>query len=180
MTSISGLFPAEPRNAEKSGRGRTGFKTVCGSDGEYGAAPGGDETDFPGPMDVQMSEKVIARWQTLYDEGVKIQMQLAEQGDQAGYRKQSHDVTPQLSKEFGAASLEFTQVAETRIEQTRTLVDGLMTTTRIVIISGTLFGLLILIFADRYLVKMMQRPLNNVRQHFRRIACGGPQPAGGK
>ena len=27
-----------------------------------------------------MSEKVIARWQTLYDEGVKIQMQLAEQG----------------------------------------------------------------------------------------------------
>lgn len=126
----------------------------------------------PGPMDVQMSEKVIARWQALYDEGVKIQMQLAEQGDQAGYRKQSHDVTPQLSKEFGAASVEFTQVAETRIEQTRTLVDGLMTTTRIVIISGTLFGLLILIFADRYLVKMMQRPLNNVRQHFRRIAGG--------
>ncbi len=126
----------------------------------------------PGPMDVQMSEKVIARWQALYDEGVKIQMQLAEQGDQAGYRKQSHDVTPRLSKEFGTVSVEFTQVAEARIEQTRTLVDGLMTTTRIVIISGTLFGLLILIFADRYLVKMMQRPLNNVRQHFRRIAGG--------
>lgn len=126
----------------------------------------------PGPMDVQMSERVIARWQTLYDEGVKIQMQLAEQGDQAGYRKQSHDVTPQLSKEFGTVSLAFTQVAEAQIEQTRMLVDGLMTTTRIVIISGALFGLLILVFADRYLVTMMQRPLNNVRQHFRRIAGG--------
>lgn len=63
-------------------------------------------------------------------------------------------------------------MAEAQIEQTRMLVDGLMTTTRIVIISGALFGLLILVFADRYLVTMMQRPLNNVRQHFRRIAGG--------
>ena len=126
----------------------------------------------PGPMDQQVSDNIIARWQALLDEGIKVQMQLAVQGDIAAYRNQSHNVTPQLSRDFGAAAAQYIQVADAQIEKTRLLVDERMAATRIVIIAGTLFGLLVLIFADRYLVIMMQRPLMDVRQHFRRIAGG--------
>ena len=44
--------------------------------------------------------------------------------------------------------------------------------TRTVIIVATIVGLLILLFTDRYLVAMLVKPLDRIRQQFRQIAQG--------
>ena len=50
--------------------------------------------------------------------------------------------------------------------------DGFTSTTRTVMITATIIGLLILLFADRYLVAMLVKPLEQLRHHFRLIAQG--------
>jgi methyl-accepting chemotaxis protein len=52
------------------------------------------------------------------------------------------------------------------------VVDGLTSMTRTVIIVATIIGLLILLFTDRYLVAMLVKPLDRIRQQFRQIAQG--------
>jgi HAMP domain-containing protein len=52
------------------------------------------------------------------------------------------------------------------------VVDNLTSMTRTVIITATIIGLLILLFTDRYLVAMLVKPLDRIRQQFRQIAQG--------
>jgi len=126
----------------------------------------------PGPMDAQISAKVIANWQALLENGVKPQMQFAQQGNLDGYRQQANNVTPPLSRAFGESAGQFNKAADSILDSTRVTVDGLTGSTRTVIITATLIGLLILLFADRYLVAMLVKPLDQIRHHFRQIAQG--------
>ena len=113
----------------------------------------------PGPMDEQVSSRVIGAWQ-------------AKQGALDGYRQQANNVTPPLSRAFGAAAEAFNTAAATSLDSTRVVVDGLTSMTRTVIIVATIIGLLILLFTDRYLVAMLVKPLDRIRQQFRQIAQG--------
>lgn len=126
----------------------------------------------PGPMDAQISSQVIASWQALLDNGVKPQMQLAQQANLDAYRQQANTVTPPLSRAFGESAGQFNKAADSILDRTRVTVDGLTSFTRTVIITATLIGLLILLFADRYLVAMLVKPLDQLRYHFRQIAQG--------
>ncbi|MEQ4620948.1 methyl-accepting chemotaxis protein [Providencia vermicola] len=126
----------------------------------------------PGPMDKQISDQVIKTWQALLNEGVTPQLALAISNDMAAYTQHSHDITPALSRSFGEAITLFNQTAEQMIEHTRDVVDELMQTTLIVIITAALLGILIVIFTDRYLVNMLQKPLDLLRQYFAQIAKG--------
>ncbi|CAG9429154.1 methyl-accepting chemotaxis protein [Providencia alcalifaciens] len=126
----------------------------------------------PGPMDKAISDQVINSWQALLDDGVKPQLAISMGDDKAAYLAHAHNVTPALSRTFGAAITQFNQTADVMIEHTREAVDEHMNMTRVVIIIATIFGLLILIFTDRYLAKMMQRPLELIRQYFDKIAKG--------
>ncbi|ANG94167.1 methyl-accepting chemotaxis protein [Enterobacteriaceae bacterium 155047] len=126
----------------------------------------------PGPMDEQVSAQVISSWQALLDQGITPQMQQAQQGQLDGYRQQANTVTPPLSRAFGAAADAFNMTADKTLDRTRVLVDGLTSMTRTVIIAATLIGLMILIFTDRYLVAMLVKPLDRMREHFRQIAQG--------
>ena len=99
-------------------------------------------------------------------------MQQAKLGALDGYRQQANNVTPTLSRAFGAAAEEFNSAAAKSLDSTRVVVDGLTSMTRTVIIVATIVGLLILLFTDRYLVAMLVKPLDRIRQQFRQIAQG--------
>ena len=126
----------------------------------------------PGPMDPQVSSRVIGAWQALLEQGVTPQMQQAKLGALDGYRQQANNVTPTLSRAFGAAAEEFNNAAAKSLDSTRVVVDGLTSMTRTVIIVATIVGLLILLFTDRYLVAMLVKPLDRIRQQFRQSAQG--------
>ena len=126
----------------------------------------------PGPMDPQVSAQVISAWQALLEQGVVVQMQRAQQGTLDEYRQQANNVTPPLSRAFGASTEAFNQAAGVMLDQTRISVDGQTSTTRTSIIVAVIVGLLLLVFTDRYLVTMLVRPLDIIREQFRQIAQG--------
>ena len=126
----------------------------------------------PGPMDEKVSAQVISTWQALLDRGVTPQMAQAKQATLEGYRQHANNVTPPLSRAFGAAAENFNNTAAKALDSTRVVVDGLTSMTRTVIITATIVGLLILLFTDRYLVAILVKPLDRIRQQFRQIAQG--------
>ncbi|EHN8863681.1 Tar ligand binding domain-containing protein [Enterobacter hormaechei] len=123
----------------------------------------------PGPMDEKVSAQVISTWQALLDQGVTPQM---AQAKLEGYRQHANNVTPPLSRAFGSAAENFNNTAAKALDSTRVVVDGLTSMTRTVIITATIVGLLILLFTDRYLVAILVKPLDRIRQQFRQIAQG--------
>ncbi|WP_312414961.1 methyl-accepting chemotaxis protein [Pseudescherichia sp.] len=126
----------------------------------------------PGPMDPKVSAQTIASWQALLDQGVTPQVQLAQQGSLDAYRQQATDVTPALSRAFGAAAETFNTTASARLDDMRVIVDGQTSVTRTLILAAVILGLMILLFTDRYLVAMLVKPLATIREHFRTIAQG--------
>ncbi|AKL15134.1 TPA: methyl-accepting chemotaxis protein [Kluyvera intermedia] len=126
----------------------------------------------PGPMDPKVSEQVIAAWQALLDQGITPQMQAAQQGSVEAYRQQANNVTPALSRAFGATTDSFNKAAGASLDETRVMVDTQTYITRVIIIVAMVLGLLILLFTDRYLVAMLVRPLDAIRDHFTKMAQG--------
>ena len=126
----------------------------------------------PGPMDVAVSQQTINNWQKLLDEGVAPQMKLAREGTLEQYRAQANNVTPALSRAFGAAAEKFTATASARLDEARVRVDSLTQMTKAIIIVAVIIGLLLLLLTDRYLVVMLVKPLDRIRHHFRLIAEG--------
>lgn len=96
----------------------------------------------------------------------------AKQATLEGYRQHANNVTPPLSRAFGAAVENFNNSAVKALDSTRVVVDSLTSMTRTVIITATIVGLLILLFTDRYLVALLVKPLERIRQQFRQIAQG--------
>ncbi len=126
----------------------------------------------PGPLDAEVVNSVIENWQKLLDQGVVPQMQTAQQETLDAYRQQSRNVTPPLSRAFGASAEKFNVAASAMLDDTRVTVDHLTHMTKIIIVVAVIFGLVILLFTDRYLVTMLVRPLDKIREHFRIIADG--------
>ena len=126
----------------------------------------------PGPMDAAISTAVEESWTKLLEQGVKPQMQLAQQASLEDYRRHANNVTPTFSREFGAVAEKYNAAAGLMLDQTRVTVDRITIITRITIIAAVICGLLILLFTDRYLVNMLVRPLERLRGHFRNIADG--------
>ncbi|WP_090136742.1 methyl-accepting chemotaxis protein [Kosakonia oryziphila] len=126
----------------------------------------------PGPIDAKISEQVINNWQALLEQGITPQFQLAQQGTPDAYRQQANNVTPGLSRNFGASAESFNKAAGDMLDQTRVVVDSRTRSTRVAIIVAMVIGLLILLFTDRYLVAMLVRPLERIRAHFMLMAQG--------
>ncbi len=121
----------------------------------------------PGPLDPAVSQQVIADWQKLLDDGVVPQMKLAREGTPDAYRAHAGKVTPVFSRAFGASAEIFNAAAGAKLDATRERVDSMTVTTKTVII-----GLLLLLLTDRYLVAMLVKPLEKIRNHFTLIAGG--------
>ncbi|MEN5015559.1 methyl-accepting chemotaxis protein [Erwinia sp. Eh17-17] len=126
----------------------------------------------PGPLDEQYATAAITSWQKLLDEGVAPQVRLAQQGTLDDYRRHAASVTPALSRDFGASVEKFNTAAADKLDATRVTVDHLTHTTKAVLVVAVIVGLLILLLTDRYLVVMLVRPLDTIREHFRVIADG--------
>ncbi|WP_455814797.1 methyl-accepting chemotaxis protein [Pseudomonas graminis] len=126
----------------------------------------------PGPLDEQYASGAIASWQKLLDEGVTPQVRLAQQGSPDDYRRHATSITPALSRDFGASVEKFNAAAAVKLDDTRVTVDHLTNITKTVLVLAVIAGLLILVFTDRYLVVMLVRPLDTIREHFRVIAEG--------
>ena len=126
----------------------------------------------PGAMEADKVNDVIASWQKLLDEGIAPQVALAQQGTLDAYRTQANSVTPPLSRAFGASAEAFNQAAGIKLDETRVTVDHLTDITKVIIVAAVVFGLLILLFTDRYLVSMLVKPLERIRNHFSIIAQG--------
>jgi len=126
----------------------------------------------PGPMTPEIAEQVISSWQALLDDGVKPQLALSMESDTNKYLSHAHNITPALSRAFGSSIQKFNQTAEELISQARNHVDNVMDITRMVMIITAILGIFMLIFTDRYMAEMMQKPLGLLRQHFIDIAKG--------
>ena len=126
----------------------------------------------PGPMNPDTVDSVIQSWQKLLDEGVTPQLRLARQDSADAYRQQANNITPQLSRAFGASAEKFNQNAAQVLDHTRVEVDRLTALTKMIITVTVIIGLFILLFTDRYLVAMLVRPLETIRNHFATIATG--------
>ena len=126
----------------------------------------------PGPMNPDVVDGVIQSWQKLLDDGVTPQLQLARQGTAEAYREQANNGTPPLSRAFGVSAEKFNQAAAEKLDTTRVEVDRLTAMTKTIITITVVIGLLILLFTDRYLVAMLVRPLETIRNHFAIIATG--------
>ncbi|WP_312054553.1 methyl-accepting chemotaxis protein [Pantoea brenneri] len=126
----------------------------------------------PGPMNPDTVDSVIQSWQKLLDEGVTPQLRLARQDSADAYRQQANNITPQLSRAFGASAEKFNQNAAQILDHTRVKVDRLTALTKMIITVTVIIGLFILLFTDRYLVAMLVRPLETIRNHFATIATG--------
>ncbi|NYS29084.1 methyl-accepting chemotaxis protein [Pantoea sp. WMus005] len=126
----------------------------------------------PGAMTPEVVDGVIQTWQKLLDEGVTPQLQLARQASPDAYRQQANNVTPPLSRAFGVSAEKFSQGAAQKLDATRVEVDHLTAMTKTIITITVIIGLFILLFTDRYLVAMLVRPLESIRNHFAVIATG--------
>ncbi|EOC1456749.1 Tar ligand binding domain-containing protein [Cronobacter sakazakii] len=126
----------------------------------------------PGPLDPAVSQQVIAGWQKLLDDGVIPQMKLAREGTPDAYRAHAGKVTPVFSRAFGASAEKFNAAAGAKLDATRERVDSMTVTTKTVIIIAVIIGLLLLLLTDRYLVAMLVKPLEKIRNHFTLIAGG--------
>nr|WP_183048083.1 methyl-accepting chemotaxis protein [Salmonella enterica] len=126
----------------------------------------------PGPMNPDISREVLSNWQALLEKGVVPQMQLVQQGSLTAWSEHASTVTPALSRAFGASAERFSHEAGAMLDNTRVMVDGKTYTIRILLITAVILGIAILIFTDRYLVAMMVKPLERIRQQFQRIAQG--------
>lgn len=126
----------------------------------------------PGPMEAQIVDQVIVSWQKLLDEGVTPQLQKARQDSLEAYRQHASKVTPALSRAFGTSAEAFNQAAAVKLDQTRDRVDHLTVLTKITLVAAVILGLVILLFTDRYLVTMLVKPLDRIREHFAVIATG--------
>ncbi|EBH8985267.1 methyl-accepting chemotaxis protein [Salmonella enterica subsp. enterica serovar Gallinarum] len=127
---------------------------------------------LPGPMNPDISREVLSNWQALLEKGVVPQMQLAQQGSLTAWSEHASTVTPALSRAFGASAERFSHEAGAMLDNTRVMVDGKTYTIRILLITAVILGIAILIFTDRYLVAMMVKLLERIRQQFQRIAQG--------
>ena len=130
------------------------------------------KTLSPGPMDPDVANAVLTKWQALLDNGVIPQMQLAKQGTLTAFAEHASTVTPALSREFGASAERFNATAGERLDTTRVMVDGKTSIIRTLIITAVILGIALLFFTDRYLVAMMVKPLGRIRQQFQQIAQG--------
>lgn len=130
------------------------------------------KTLSPGPMDPDVANAVLTKWQALLDNGVIPQMQLAQQGTLTAFAEHASTVTPALSREFGASAERFNATAGERLDTTRVMVDGKTSIIRTLIITAVILGIALLFFTDRYLVSMMVKPLGRIRQQFQQIAQG--------
>ncbi|MEM6159278.1 methyl-accepting chemotaxis protein [Erwinia sp. P6884] len=130
------------------------------------------KAESPGPLAPDYANTVITNWQKLLDEGVLPQMRLAQQPSLDDFRRHAVSVTPALSRAFGASVEKFNIAAGDKLDITRVTVDRLTSITKSTIVVAVIAGLLILLFTDRYLVKMLVRPLEGMREHFRLIADG--------
>ncbi len=92
--------------------------------------------------------------------------------DSDKYLAHAHNVTPALSRAFGASIQQFNQAADELISHTRQNVDSVIDITQVVMIVTAILGIFMLIFTDRYMAEMMQKPLGLLRQHFTQIAKG--------
>src|SRR5690606_28347629 len=104
------------------------------------------KTLSPGPMDPQVAADVLAKWQDLLDKGVTPQMQLAQQGTLTAWNAQANNVTPALSRAFGASAERFNTAAAVMLDQTRVMVDGKTAVIRTLIVSAVILGIAILFF----------------------------------
>lgn len=130
------------------------------------------KTLSPGPMDPDVANAVLTKWQALLDNGVIPQMQLAQQGTLTAFAEHASTITPALSREFGASAERFNTTAGERLDTTRVMVDGKTSIIRTLIITAVILGIALLFFTDRYLVSMMVKPLGRIRQQFQQIAQG--------
>ena len=130
------------------------------------------KTLSPGPMDPDVANAVLTKWQALLDNGVIPQMQLAQQGTLTAFAEHASTITPALSREFGASAERFNATAGERLDTTRVMVDGKTSIIRTLIITAVILGIALLFFTYRYLVSMMVKPLGRIRQQFQQIAQG--------
>lgn len=126
----------------------------------------------PGSMDPQEVDDITRSWQKLLDDGASAAMLRVKQGDWNGYRYIANISMPPISREFGAQNDKFVNLASQKTDAARRSVDHLTQVLKMVIAIAIAAGLLILLFTDRYLVSLLVRPLDRIREHFRIISDG--------
>ncbi|MCG8706972.1 Tar ligand binding domain-containing protein [Brenneria sp. 4F2] len=123
-------------------------------------------------LDEALVQAVSRDWRNLITQGVEPLYQQAAANALDGYQAQAKNVVPPLSRQFGAALAAFSQAGSAKFVAAGARFDQITTVGQNILLTGLIIGLVMLFLTDRYLVKFLVRPLNDLRDHFGVIASG--------
>lgn len=123
-------------------------------------------------LDEELVQAASRDWNTLIVQGVEPLYQKASANLLDDYQVQARDVVPPLSRQFGASMSAFNKVASEKFVAAGVRFEQITTIGQNTLLSGLVIGLIMLFLTDRYLVKFLVRPLNDLRDHFSVIASG--------
>lgn len=123
-------------------------------------------------LDEELVQAASRDWNTLIVQGVEPLYQKASANLLDDYQVQARDVVPPLSRQFGASMSAFNKVASEKFVAAGVRFEQITTIGQNILLSGLVIGLIMLFLTDRYLVKFLVRPLNDLRDHFSVIASG--------
>jgi len=111
-------------------------------------------------------------FKTVFDQGLEPLVQFLARGDLQGFSKHNVETMVSLSRAFDQrVSAYIKTIEEYEVDQiSQADEDRQRAITAMLAVLG--FCLLVVLLADRYVVKYVRRPLDELRGHFQRIAAG--------
>ncbi|MDX5627875.1 MULTISPECIES: methyl-accepting chemotaxis protein [unclassified Brenneria] len=123
-------------------------------------------------LDDKLVQAVSRDWGNLITQGVEPLYQKAAANALDDYHVQAKNVVPPLSRQFGASLTAFSKAGSEKFVAAGVRFEQITTIGQNILLTGLIIGLVMLFLTDRYLVKFLVRPLNDLRDHFSVIASG--------
>ncbi|MEC5342134.1 methyl-accepting chemotaxis protein [Brenneria populi] len=117
-------------------------------------------------------QAVSRDWSNLITQGVEPLYQKAAARALDDYYVQAKTVVPPLSRQFGASLTAFSTAGSEKFVAAGIRFEQITKIGQSILLTGLVIGLAMLFLTDRYLVKFLVRPLNDLRDHFGVIASG--------
>ncbi|AXW87358.1 methyl-accepting chemotaxis protein [Lonsdalea britannica] len=125
-----------------------------------------------GGMDGTLADAVANDWANLIQNGVEPMFQRASASALDEYQSYAKATVPALSRQFGISVTAFNKAGAEKFSAAGERFNRLTFIGQTILVAGLIAGILMLLFTDRYLVKYLMRPLNELRDYFQIIAAG--------
>ncbi|SFQ98503.1 methyl-accepting chemotaxis sensory transducer with TarH sensor [Enterobacter sp. kpr-6] len=117
----------------------------------------------------ELSDAMINDWETLLST-ITPMLSAARNNQVEQFRQLFRHTYPPLSVKFGETAEKYTRAIQSNVMLDRA--NDSIAENRVILLSALLAGILTLILTDRYLVKYLTSPLNNIKNHLEKLTAG--------